>query len=662
MNIAQLSEQLKDVPQAKLIDYAKNPNSVVPQFLALAEIQRRQTLMRSMPAQAPQSSVAEDIMAQESPRMSGVAQLPTRAMFTEEGMAGGGIVAFADGGDLDADDLEDYLENIDQSQALSVSQRLRNMLSEMPMSYERARATTPVTAPPKGEAKTASFANPLARIESMPSRKAIADEGIASLETKKGSHKYEDMVIAEAKRQGLDPTLARHVLYKETGNIANPENVRSKAGAIGVMQLMPSTAKELGVDPTNPEENIRGGITYLRKMMDKYNDPVLAAAAYNAGPGRLDRALKGEGLTSLPRETRMYIAGLADGGSVKSYRVGGDTDEEDPEAVRQAYIDAELMRQRKLMEDRGQTDQAAVRKAEPVPLPTMKEKSSQADVRKIDQAMQPIPPEVKPSVTMPRQSSQAEVRAVDNAIIANQQAAQNKAQPPAQTSALPVPTPDQTQFPENRYLSMLEKDLERQIAEAKRTGDQDKYLALMQAGFAMMGGTSPYAAANIGQGAVTGLGAYAASQKGQREAERGILSTRLGLAKAATTAETARQNRELIEMSKRERLTAAQKRENQDVIETAEARFNQDPMVKKIAAQLQDIAPTDPAYGWYQQELERLRNNAYARAKIPGYSMIPNPQPFPEQAKKPGFLQSLFGGGSKPAASSTPVDFSKLPS
>jgi hypothetical protein len=66
MNIAQLSEQLKDVPQAKLIDYAKNPNSVVPQFLALAEIQRRQTLMRSMPAQAPQSSVAEDIMAQES--------------------------------------------------------------------------------------------------------------------------------------------------------------------------------------------------------------------------------------------------------------------------------------------------------------------------------------------------------------------------------------------------------------------------------------------------------------------------------------------------------------------------------------------------------------------------------------------------------------------
>lgn len=660
MNIAQLSEQLKDVPQAKLIDYAKNPNSMVPQFLALAEIQRRQTLMRATPAQAPQSSVAEDIMAQESPRMSGVATLPTRSMFTEEGMAGGGIVAFAEGGDLDEDDLEDYLDNVEQSKALAMSQKLRGMLGEIPMSYDKARATQAVPPPPRGEPQKASFANPLARIESMPSRRAVADEGIASLEPKKGAHKYEDLVLAEAKRQGVDPMLARHVLYKETGNIPNPENIKSKAGAIGIMQLMPKTAKELGVDPTNPEDNIRGGVTYLRKMMDKYNDPILAAAAYNAGPGRVDRALKGEGLTSLPRETRMYIAGLADGGTVKSYRVGGDTDEEDPELVRQAYIDAELMKQRKLMEERGQTDQAAVRKSEPTPLPPMEAKSSQADVRKAEQVSAPVPN--KPPVPMPRQSSQAEVRAVDNAIIAKQAEADQKVPPAAQTNVPPVATVDPSQMPENRYLSMLEKDLQRQIEEAKRTGDQDKYLALMQAGFAMMGGTSPYAAANIGQGAVSGLGAYAASQKGQREAERSILQTRLGLAKAATTAETARQNRELIEMSKADRLKSAKSKEAQDVIETAEARFNQDPMVKKIAAQLQDISPTDPAYGWYQQELDRLRNNAYARAKIPGYSIIPNPQPFPEAAKKPGFFQSLFGGGSKPAASSTPVDFSKLPS
>lgn len=614
MNISQLSEQLKDVPQAKLIDYAKNPNSVVPQFLALAEIQRRQTIMRMTPKDVPQSNVAEDIIAAESPRMSGVATLPTRAMFTEEGMAGGGIVAFADGGDLDEDELEDYMDNMEQAKGLALSQKLRGMLSEIPMSYDKARATTPVAPSSKPESKPASFASPLARVEGMPSR--AETKNIEPVETKKGVHKFEDMVISEAKRQGVDPELARHVLYKETGNLPNPESARSRAGALGVMQLMPKTAKELGVDPTNPEENIRGGIAYLRKMMEKYNDPVLAAAAYNAGPGRVDRALKGEGLGALPRETRMYIAGLADGGEVKSYQVGGNTEE-----------DEEL-------------------------LPPMEAKSSQADVRKVDQAIEKAAK--KPAVPMPKQSSQAEVRAVDNAIIAKQQAeaAATKNQAPAQTAMPPVPTqPEQAPSVDNKYLGMLEKDLERQLAEAKRTGDQDKYLALMQAGFAMMGGTSPYAAANIGQGAMSGLGAYAAAQKGQREAEKNILQTRLGMAKAATAAETARQNRELMEMARNERLRFAKTKEGQEIIETAEARFNQDPMVKKIAAQIQDISPTDPAYGWYQKELERLRNNAYARAKIPGYSIIPNPDPFPEAPKKPGLFQRIFGTeGSTPSA------------
>ena len=66
MNIAQLSEQLKDVPQGTLVGYAKNPNSVVPQFLALAEIQRRQQLQA--PASAPTGTVADDVLAQAAPQ------------------------------------------------------------------------------------------------------------------------------------------------------------------------------------------------------------------------------------------------------------------------------------------------------------------------------------------------------------------------------------------------------------------------------------------------------------------------------------------------------------------------------------------------------------------------------------------------------------------
>ena len=67
----------------------------------------------------------------------------------------------------------------------------------------------------------------------------------------------------------------------------NAEN--SSAGAIGVMQLMPETAESLGVDPYNEDENIEGGIKYLKQMLDKFGDTRLATAAYNAGPGAVQK-------------------------------------------------------------------------------------------------------------------------------------------------------------------------------------------------------------------------------------------------------------------------------------------------------------------------------------------------------------------------------------
>ena len=93
MNIAQLSEQLKDVPQPKLIDYARNPNSVVPQFLALAEIQRRQRLQ--VPQTQPvRSTVADDVLQQANPvpqmMPQGVPTLPSG--MGQQSFAGGGIV------------------------------------------------------------------------------------------------------------------------------------------------------------------------------------------------------------------------------------------------------------------------------------------------------------------------------------------------------------------------------------------------------------------------------------------------------------------------------------------------------------------------------------------------------------------------------------------
>ena len=102
------------------------------------------------------------------------------------------------------------------------------------------------------------------------------------------TYKIQQLVVRAAQRYGVDPALAL-ALAKAESNFA-PDAVSHK-GAIGVMQLMPETAKALGVvNPCDPAENIDGGIRYLRQLIERFSgNIVLAVAAYNAGPNAVRR-------------------------------------------------------------------------------------------------------------------------------------------------------------------------------------------------------------------------------------------------------------------------------------------------------------------------------------------------------------------------------------
>ncbi|PLX86005.1 MAG: lytic transglycosylase [Desulfuromonas sp.] len=139
-------------------------------------------------------------------------------------------------------------------------------------------------------------------IEPSPPLPAAPEKNRALSLYKEDSANLDAIVEKAASRFGLEPRLVRSVIRAESDF---DTQAVSPAGARGLMQLMPATAQELGVrDSFDPEQNVMGGTRYLRQLLDRYDgDLDSALAAYNWGPGNLDRS---DG--TLPGETRRYLA------------------------------------------------------------------------------------------------------------------------------------------------------------------------------------------------------------------------------------------------------------------------------------------------------------------------------------------------------------------
>lgn len=491
-------DDLAKLPQSMIMQMAQRkeiaPEMVAPILSRKAELMdavaRTQAMQQG--GQAPsvmeqimqKNAVAENPMQRPMPQMeeAGVAQLPVR----EPKYAGGGIVAFAGGGMYDTEAADGEESEAEEMAKLYPKSRLAGLLES-------------------GAAGLRSL------MEKMP-RSYVAEKAAADMKavTPKGSHPYEADAIKAAKQVGLDPSVMLHALYKETGGLKDPATAKSKAGAYGPMQLMPATAKELGVDYKDPYQNILGGATYLKQQMDTFKDPQLALAAYNAGPGAVKKALASQhGLGALPRETQGYMK-YAAGGDVKGYAAGDYVGfgEELPYDDSQSFGLSDFFKRhtygtKEYFEAQKKKEKPETKKEaeKPVAIPTQT-------------VTRPPVVEYKPEAPL----------AMDHPTDAE---LGRKAQP--------------TTFDKIAEL------LARREASLAGERESNKNQALLAAGLGMLGGTSPYAMANIGAGGQQGMQHYAALQKGTNEAERDIISGQLGLAKYQTAAENAMAERAALQ-------------------------------------------------------------------------------------------------------------------
>ena len=454
-------------------------------------------------AQAENPAPAPEMMSQmpaQLPEDVGIAQNPTPPMQ----LAGGGIIAFAPGGDVDddLDDDDDYEELLAQA---AEAEAIKNLYDMDDQAYEVDNTDAGV-----------AYAAP-----SMPQTPAVGIKAVSKNKEEKGPDDLVKRLQAQimAKESG-----GRR--YDKEGNL-----LTSSKGALGEMQVMPYTSRDpgFGIKPardSSPDELRRVGDEYAAAMYSRYRDPKLAMIAYNMGPGATDKWLaSGADPSKLPKETQGYIRGvsLAEGGEVKRFQDGGTmggfgATDYDMDALR--VQEAEAARKRKEAEDRYEfLQRTAPGIAAGMP--------------------PPAPSETRPMIGYEAKGKRSGATEENIDKFLKDRAETNVA------SAAPAATSAQ-QKAEDETFNLMQYIKERQ-AKVDKAALQDQNLALLAAGLGIMGGTSPYAFANIGQGGAQGVAQLGQLQK--LRAQQGIASDKL-LGTAANYAAVDRFRRDQLAQNK----------------------------------------------------------------------------------------------------------------
>lgn len=370
---------------------------------------------------------------------------------------------------------------------------------------------------------------------------------LSSIRMGKKKHPFEDEVIRNALSRGQDPTRDLEILYRETGGLGMPETATSRAGARGLMQIMPSTAMNPGYGVPNifdlarqrgiqfgdesresaakllenPQLNIDFGSRYRSAMQNRFNDPILAAAAYNAGPGAVQKA--GDQVPNIA-ETKKYVAGIS------------------PE--RQNFIERQEAAAKKVREARR--EQLSTGTLSPqgsiIPSPSVMEgkdkeptdyaallasRSLRPATQGLGSTFDPFlgtgveerglsagAPKGKPTPTTTKESPET--------------AAVSEDEKPTEKIKKEISKVEKAVDKKDTYGDKLERLLTEREGRLAAQREEDKNLAILAAGLGMMAGKSPYAAQNIGAGALKGIEQYAGARKLARQEEEDILAGRLG--------------------------------------------------------------------------------------------------------------------------------------